>query len=506
MLAVAYMLLSSVAGHAQSSVNQPGYPIEIRTQDLEAPALTDNWLSYHGDYTGRRYSSLEQITPDNVSQMQLQWAFHSRNASFDGAAPIVVGGVMYVASSNDTFAIDARTGVMLWRYTRQGSADSADSTSVHANRGIAVFGSRLYMVTDDAHLICLDARSGGLVWETPYEDGKNNYGAPSAPLVIRDKIIVGISGGQHGESGSLAAFDASDGRALWRSGMDTFAGSNNLPKELETLRNHCGTAMWVPGTYDPSQRALYWSIGHFTPPLNGSVQPGEGQNANCLLALDPETGKLKWHSELTPHEHCDNGAPRIPVLVDVTYKGSLQRAIIESNANGSVDVIDRETGTILSKSGERCHQAANVAWNVPAFNERTHLFYFLRADESNIHSPGTGSSVSHRKSKVASGEKPFVNSEKATILAYNLASEREEWRNSETGTNVAPSSLLTTAAGLLLFGGAQSFRVADATSGKLLWHFNMGQKITAPPISYAIHEKQYFVISAGKDIFAFGLS
>jgi alcohol dehydrogenase (cytochrome c) len=500
-------LFSSVAGHTQSTTNQPGSLIDIRTQDLEASRVTDNWLSYHGDYTGRRYSSLEQITPGNVSQMQLQWVFHSRNTSLAGVAPIVVGGVIYIAASNDAFAIDARTGVMLWRYTRPGRANDAEGTAEHVSRGVAMLGSRLYMVTDDAHLVCLDARSGSPVWETTLAVGNPDYGAPSAPLAIRDKIIVGVSQGQNKGDGFVAAFDAGEGKERWRFAMATVASGDKSPNEREAPRSHCGSAMWTPGTYDPVLGTLYWSTGSSAPLHAGDLQPDEEREAECIVALDPETGKLKWRSELRPHAPCDSGSPHVPMLVDITHKGSPRRGIIEAHANGVVDVIDRETGTILSEGGETCHQAvADFGWSAPAFNQQTHLLYFLSADKSMIHSTRAGSSQKAKVSKSAGPKKPSGIDEKATVVAYDPASEKLKWANSEIGANVAFSSFLTTAAGLLLYGDAsQSLHVADAATGKPLWQLNIGQRMTSPPISYAILGKQYVVVAAGKDLFAFGL-
>ena len=370
-----------------------------------------------------------------------------------------------------------------------------------------MLGSRLYMVTDDAHLVCLDARSGSPVWEIMLADGNHGYGVASAPLAIRDKIIVGVSRGQDKENGVVVAFDAGEGKELWRFAVATVASGDQSPKEPEAPHSHCGSSMWIPGTYDPSLDTLYWSTGSFAPADSGNLKPVKEREAECILALNPETGKLKWHSEVRLDDRRDRRSPHLPMLVDITHEGSLRRGIIEANANGGVDIIDRETGTILREGGVAGHQAAaDFGWNAPAFNEQTHLLYFLGADTSMIHAASAGSSQNGKVCKSDAHEKTSDIDEKATVVAYDPASEKINWANSEIGPNVASSGFLTTAAGLLLYGDAsQALHVADAATGKPLWQLNIGQRMISPPISYAIRGQQYFVVAAGKDLFALGL-
>src|ERR1700761_4075636 len=186
--------------------------INVTSKDLERKGITDSWLSYNGDYTGRRYSSLTQITPANVARMRAQWVFHSRNAGVLEVTPVVVGGVMYITGSNDAYALDARTGQMIWHHAREVTQGLVDDASGHINRGVAILGTRLYMETDNAHLLCLDARSGNLLWDVAYAPGNKNYGATSAPLVVKNKVLVGTSGGDDGVRGFIAAFDAVSSR------------------------------------------------------------------------------------------------------------------------------------------------------------------------------------------------------------------------------------------------------------------------------------------------------
>lgn len=209
-------LLSARATCAQADPNIPGSPVNVTTADLEQKTIQSNWPSYNGDYTGRRYSSLTQITPQNVAEIRVQWIFHSQSAGNLEVTPVVVGGIMYITASNDLYAIDGRTGEVLWHHARQVTEGLVDDASGHINRGVAILGHRLYMETDNAHLLCLDARSGNLLWEVAYASGNRNYGATSAPLVVKGTVLVGTSGGDDGVRGFVAAFDAETGKEDWR--------------------------------------------------------------------------------------------------------------------------------------------------------------------------------------------------------------------------------------------------------------------------------------------------
>src|SRR5215470_3187875 len=204
---IAFIAMASGMACAQVNAGPVTTTINVKARDLEVKGITDNWLSYNGDYTGRRYSSLKQITPANVSQMRAQWVFHTRNAGVLEVTPVVVGGVMYITGSNDAYALDARTGQLIWHHTREVTPGLIDDASGHINRGVAILGTRLYMETDNAHLLCLDARSGNLLWDVAYAPGNKNYGATSAPLVVKNKVLVGTSGGDDGVRGFIAAFD-----------------------------------------------------------------------------------------------------------------------------------------------------------------------------------------------------------------------------------------------------------------------------------------------------------
>src|SRR6266481_4817969 len=290
--------------------------IQVTSEALTAQPLGANWLSYNGDYTGRRFSSLVQITPKNVAQLRAQWVFHASNSNSLEVTPVVVGGMMFVTAANDAYALDARTGRTIWHYSRSITEGLIDDASQHHNRGVGILGSRLYMETDNAHLLCLDARSGHLLWDVAYAEGNKNYGATSAPLVVKDKVLVGTSGGDDGVRGFLAAYDAETGKQVWRfwtiPGPGEF-GSASWPGELY---KRGGGTTWMPGTYDPQLNTIYWGTSNPAPDFDGGPRPGDDLYTDCVLALDPDTGKLKWYFQFTPHDLFDYDATETPVLID----------------------------------------------------------------------------------------------------------------------------------------------------------------------------------------------
>ena len=493
MLLTASVFLCPAAVRSQSTTNQPGTPIDVTAQDLEATEIRNNWLSYHGDLTGRRYSALKEITRDNITQLQLKWVFHSRKVRVLGAPPVVVGGMMYMTASNDLFAIDGRTGAVLWHHTRQETAREKESESAHVNRGVAILNNKLYMETDDAHLLCLDVRSGNVLWEVPFADGDAGYGAVSAPLAIRDKVIVGVSGSNKFPGGFLAAFDAASGKEIWRLGMLPAYGQSGMP-----------------GTYDPNLDLIFWETGAQSCNSEASAPSADVQQGRCLVALNSNTGKLKWKSLLPDYEQLNFAVSGVPVLLDTMYQGTFRKLIVAADSNGFLYIFDRGTGKLLGqrsfdsmKSSEHTcpEEKLSPSWNPPSYNEQTHIFYFMSLED--CRAKPSQSSAAH-PAPGAKAEPKSIG--KSTLLAYDLTSDKLVWKDDSVAADHAPTGMMTTASGLLLFGGkAQSFQAADAASGKVLWSFPMGQSPTGSPMSYSIAGNQYFAIAAGNDLFVFGL-
>ncbi len=345
-------IIAACLGSAVAAAQEREAPVSVNLdvpppQLLVAPPAQD-WPSYNGDYTGRRYSQLDQITPENVHRLRAQWVFHSPNSSDLEVTPVEIGGVMYVTSSNDAFALDARTGRVVWHYSRSISKGLVDDAAGHLNRGVAVWHSHVYMETDNAHLLCLDARSGHLIWDVPFADTHKNYGATSAPLIVKDKLIVGTSGGDDGVRGFVAAYDALTGKLLWRLWTIPAPGEPGGESWLGDEYLHGGGTTWMPGTYDPESNTLFWGTGNPAPDFDGTTRPGDDLYTDCVLAVDADTGKLKWHFQFTPHDLFDYDAEETPVLVDLAANGQVQKLLVEANRNGFFYILDRTTGKFLS--------------------------------------------------------------------------------------------------------------------------------------------------------------
>ena len=510
--------------------------IDVKPAELLRKPPLSNWLSYNGDYTGQRYSELQEITTKNVASLRAQWVFHAPNSSSLEVTPVVAAGIMFVTSANDAYALDAQTGRTLWHYSRPVTEGLIDDAAQHHNRGVGLWHSRVYLETDNAHLLCLDARSGHLLWDVAYADPNQNYGATSAPLVVKDKVVVGTSGGDDGVRGFVAAYDAETGNEVWRfwtiPGPGEF-GSSSWPGESYKLG---GGTTWMPGTFDPELNTLFWGTGNPAPDFDGGPRPGDDLYTDCLLALDPDNGKLKWFFQFTPHDLFDYDATETPVLIDAEFRGRPRKLVVEANRNGFLYVLDRTDGKFLSarRFVEKLNWASGIDssgrpvrtnvkpapagtrvcpgfagatnWYSPSFNQSTGLFYFLALENCDLYllkpqkfKPGkTYYSTGVRHSEGDHGQK--------ILLAFSLEGDKPAWRYVQSGLGHSSGGSMSTSGGLVFFGDdAQSFEAVDAASGRPLWHFNTGQTISASPMSYAVDEKQYVAIAAGSDIFSFAL-
>ena len=515
-----------------SLVRAPG----VQASQLLSRTIKDDWPSYNGDYTGRRFSSLTQITPQNVRHLQAQWVFHSKNAGILEVTPVVVNGIMYITASNDAYALNAQTGQILWHYSRPVSQGLIDDASGHISRGVALLGTRLYMETDNAHLLCLDARSGNLIWDVAYADWNKNYGATSAPLIVKDKVLVGTSGGDDGVRGFLAAFDSITGKLAWRlwtiPGPGEF-GSSSWPGDSYL---HGGGTAWMPGTYDPGLNTLYWGTSNAAPDYDGSVRPGDDLYTASLLAIDPDTGKLKWYFQFTPHDLYDYDGVETPVLVDMQYQGEPRKLLIEANRNGFIYLLDRTNGKFLSATpfAKKINWATGVDangrpmvtdlkptpdgtlicpgvvgatnWFSPSYSEATHLFYFLAFEGCSVYFVKPAPFEEGRE-YYSTGTKHDPNDKTERILlSFDPQTKTIAWRYPQSGDSHSWGGVMTTATGLVFFADdADFFEAADAKTGKSLWHFNTGQTLHASPMSYAVRGKQYVAIASGFDLFSFAL-
>jgi alcohol dehydrogenase (cytochrome c) len=511
-------------------------PTMVSAQDLLASPVAADWTSYNGDYTGRRYSALREITPANVNQLRAAWVFHPGNSENLEATPVVVRGVMYVTAANDVFALDARTGRQVWRHSRPVSSGLLDDAAAHKNRGVAVWQNSVFVETDDAHLLALDARSGGLLWDVEYADKTKHYGATGAPLVVMDAVIVGTSGGDSGVRGFLAAFDAATGKKKWQRWTIPAPGELGSSSWPGDSYLHGGGTTWMTGTYDPELNTLFWTTSNGAPDFVGDSRPGDDLYTACVLALDADSGELKWYFQFTPHDLYDYDATETPVLIDAQENGALKHLLVQANRNGYFYVLDRTNGKFLHATPfvQKLNWAKGVNatgrpiltgriptpegtyicpgiegatnWFSPSYNPDTKLFYVIALEACNVFfakprqfTPG------ETFYNTGTNHSSTVGSQKI-LLALSPPDGKVVWSYPQVGFGRSWGGTLTTAGGLLFFGDdSESFEAVDASTGRALWHFNTGQLMRASPMTYAVDGVQYVAVSAGSDVFSFSL-
>jgi PQQ-dependent dehydrogenase (methanol/ethanol family) len=495
------------------------------------------WPTYHGHLSGNRHSPLNQINSSNVARLAPAWTFPVASGAQRAlqVTPVVVDGVMYVTAVNEAWALDARTGRQIWRYTRPRTKGVIGDAGLGINRGVAVLGDRVFMVTDHAHVIALHRLTGHLLWDVEMADYRQHYGSTSAPLVVNDLVIAGVSGGDEGIRGFLDAYKASTGERAWRfwtipargeAGSETWIG--------KALEHGCG-ATWLTGTYDPEARLLYWPVGNPCPDYNGDERKGDNLYTNSVVALDPDTGKLKWHYQFTPHDLHDWDATETPVLIDAAFRGRQRKLLVQGNRNGFFYVLDRLTGELLmakpfvrnltwasgigpdgrptllpghepTSTGARACPSVTGATNWPstAFNPATGLFYLMAQESCSIYTknsqwwkPG--------ESFYGGGTRRAPGDSRKFLRALELHTGTIAWEIPVEG-GILQSGVLSTAGGLVFYGdGSGAFVAADARTGNVMWHFMTGQLWKAGPMSYTIAGKQYIGVTAGSTVMVFGL-
>ncbi|MCC6539205.1 MAG: PQQ-dependent dehydrogenase, methanol/ethanol family [Bryobacterales bacterium] len=491
-----------------------------------------NWLHYGGQYHSQRHSLLKDVNTATVKDLVPAWMYHVPNSRRLESVPIVVYGVMYVSYPNSVYALDARTGRQIWEYQRQPALQKGP------NRGVAVYGNKVYFGTPDAYLIALDARTGSELWATKIAEASDGYWSPGAPLVIKGKVIQGIAPGDHGLNGFLDAYDAETGERLWRwnsipkpgeFGNDTWAG--------DSWKTGGGNT-WLSGSYDPELNLIYQGIGNPAPDFDGDVRKGDNLYTESMVALDANTGKLKWYFQFTPHDVHDWDAVEIPVLADAPVNGKMRKLLVQANRNGFYYVLDRVTGeflhgtpfiknlnwaTGLTKEGrpirvpgvvpsfqgtKTCPATSGATnWMSPAFNPETGWFYFVAQEGCGINTksrdtfrPGGFSFMG--TGYIESPEEPW----QMYVRALDLTTGKLMWEHQQINSRRYGAGVLSTAGGLIFAADDQGYLTAlHARTGKVLWHFNTGEQITAQPITYAVKGQQYVAIAAGSNVVSFKL-
>ncbi len=495
-------------------------------------ANSANWLHYNGSYDSRRHSPLDQINTKTVDALVPKWVFHVPGATHMESVPIVVDGVMYVTQPNEVYALDARSGRQIWEYHRIPARQKGP------NRGVAVWGDKVYFTTPDAYLIALHAASGNVIWEAKLAEASDGYWSPAAPLVANGKVIAGIAPSDHGLNGFLDAYDATTGERLWRFNPIPKAGEKGSETWSGDSWKTGGGDTWLTGSYDPELNVLYWGIGNPAPDFNGDVRKGDNLYTECVVALDLDTGKMKWYFQFTPHDTMDWDAVEIPVLVDAPYQGKMRKLMAHADRNGFYYLLDRVTGQFLTgtpfvhqlnwatglspegrpirvpgiepslKGTKVCPAAIGAAnWMSPAYNPETGLFYVVAQEGCGMANKSTEKFRPGGFQYRATGDVNLKDeSWKVYVRALDLTTGKLKWESERIGSTSFGGGLLSTAGGLIFSGEVNGQFVAlDTQSGKAVWHFNTGQAITAQPITYSVRGKQHVALASASDVISFGL-
>jgi alcohol dehydrogenase (cytochrome c) len=496
-----------------------------------------DWPSYNGQTVGSRYSELAQITSANASRLQAKWMFTLPGARSLQTTPIVVAGVMYVTYLNECYALDAGSGRKIWHYQRSRTQGLVGNAVSGANRGAAVAGDKVFMVTDNAHLIALNRITGALVWETPLADWHNNYNATGAPLVVDSMVVSGTSGGDEGARGFVVAFDQSSGKELWRFWTTPKPGEPGSETWQGPGIDHPGGATWMTGTYDKELDTIYWPVGNPGDDLIGDARPGDNLYTDSVVALDPKTGKLKWYFQFTPHDVHDYDAMAPPSLIDAMWDGKPRKLMVQANRNGFFYVLDRTNGKfllgrpyttkltwatgltpegrpIIAPGHEPTHEGAPVCpwlngasnWYSASWNPLTSLYYVQTNDKCGIFTrTDMPFQLGHGYMGGSFSPDP-ADPGRRVLRAFDIQTGKAVWELPQTGSSESFGGVLSTAGGVVFFGADDdAFAAADAKTGKLLWSFQTSQSPHSSPMTYLFDHEQYVAVAMGSNIIAFGL-
>jgi len=505
-------------------VGSGGLPFRTQAQNVTTAMLlhppADSWPGYHGDYSGKRHSSLTQINARNVSGLQLAWAFQTNQEATIKSSPLLAHGVLYFTVPNNVWAVDARSGHMIWRYTYP-----PNKGNTIGQRGVALYKDWLFFTTPDAHLVSLNVKDGTLRWVVEIADVNLGYWATEAPLIVGDHVIVGVGGDLDNLQTFVRAVDPETGKTQWQWDVTPPA---KTPDPVTGVSSATGGTTWMAGTYDPALNLIYWGTGNPTPVLNGDVRPGDNLYTCSIVALNPDTGKLAWAFQASPHDTHDWDAIEIPVLVDGNFQGRPRKMLMQASRNGYFFVIDRTNGKGLltvpfgpvnwtlgvGKDGRPIPNPAKepardgrliapdegglTNFRSPSFDPKTGLFivdakpswsiYFTKPEDGAYGWAGGDYSVWS----------------KSVIEAIDYQTGKIRWKHEVFGSDGA--GVLTTDGGVTFTGDAEgNFLALDTTNGRTLWHAGSGAGIASSPITYLLDGQQYVLTSGGGVMFAWKL-
>jgi len=526
----------------------------VLTTGIQAPVLAQNtesgvtyedilnglsepskWLTYSGDYTGQRHSPLTMITPGNVQDLVPIWTFQTgtmtRGRGFE-TTPLVLDGVLYVTGSNNfAWALDARTGRPFWQYRRNLPDDLTYGSSAPVNRGFGILGDRLFMVTLDAHLLALDRKTGSVLWDIELADYRIGYAATLAPLVINDKVIVGISGGEYPTRGFIDAYDPTSGDRIWR--FHTVPspgefGSETWPDDPEVMARG-GGATWMTGSFDPELNLIYWGTGNPNPDYYGEKREGDNLFTNSILAIEADTGTLRWHYQFTPHDLHDWDSNHVPVLADLVLDGELRKVVMVANRNGFFYMLDRVTGEllvgkpftdttwareigsdgrpiVLNDGSKGClpDPWGGTNFMPPSFNPDLEMLFVTAREVCATFVPQEPEIVPGRPSF---GGVVWIDRDQGygALRAIDVKTGERQWEFRYPSATMA--GVMTTASGLVFAGDHEgNFMAFEASSGRNLWHYQTGSRIWgAAAMTHVLDGRQHVLIPSGTTLVAFAL-
>jgi len=496
-----------------------------------------DWPGYNGQPGGSRYSKLSQINASNISRVAPRWIFPVPNTGNLQVTPVVVEGVMYVTIANECWALDAGDGRPIWHYQRKKTQGLVGNAAGGINRGVATAGDRVFMVTDNAHIIALQRTTGELLWETEMADWHQNYNATSAPLVAGNLVISGTAGGDEGVRGFLAAFDQTTGKEVWRFWTVPGAGETGAETWKGKGIGHPGGSTWLTGTYDPELGIVYWPAGNAGPDFNGDDRLGDNLYTASVLALDAKSGKLKWYFQYTPHDVWDWDAAQTQALIDAPWNGQPRKLLVHANRNGFFYVLDRVTGKLLlakpfvkkltwasevgadgrpvlkpnqvptTQGNTICPPIEGATnWFSTSFIPETGLYYIQALEKCGVYTKvamewQAGKGYMGGTTRNVPGDNPFK-----VLRAIDIQTGKIAWELPQQGQAESWGGVLGTAGGLVFFcDDSGAFAAADARSGKRLWQFPANRLWKASPMTYTFDGKQYVAVASGQSVIAFGL-
>jgi alcohol dehydrogenase (cytochrome c) len=523
------MTVAVVAGSGAALSGQVSYQ-----RIVDAAKEPGAWLTYSGGYFGQRYSALDQITRANVAGLKPAWVYQVAGNGQVETSAIVADGVMYVTEPPSTVtALDPKSGRPLWSYVRPMPSNLRNIGFPITNRGVAILDDKVYVGTLDGALVALDIATGAVRWETKVADNASGHSITMAPLAVKDKIVVGISGGEAGIRGFVDAYEATTGKLAWRTFTVPAAGEPGVETWAGDSWKHGAGATWLTGSFDPALNLLYWGTGNPGPDWNGDVRKGDNLYTSSVVALDADTGRMKWYFQYTPHDVHDWDANQIQVLADLTVNGRPRKTLITANRNAFYYVLDRVTGEFLhaapyakqtwargidpkgrprviegtdpTPEGNLVYPSlqGSTNWPSPSYSPQTGLFY-VPVREMGSYYYKTDVEYEEGQPFTGGGERRLADEAWGAVRALDAVTGKQMWDFRLPSPSW--SGVLSTAGGLVFSGSNEgNFYALDAKTGAPLWQFQVGGMVRSNPTTFLVDGKQHVSVAAGRAIFLFAL-